>query len=148
VLRQIDERYQGKGGELRPLAPIESMDTITLTYDGQNAAFASRERFWLAAHIEALPDGHPTMRLIAYMALFARDVLTGELPGPYSDHRARTFARLALVEPGAYQAHRRRSDRELADVLGLPVAEIPAVRRDQAAVRRPSAIRQRRQALE
>ena len=110
------------------------MDTITLTYDGQDVALAGRERFWLAAHIEALPDGHPTKRLVAFMALFARDVLTGDLPGPYSDHRARTFARLALVEPVAYQAHRRRSDHELADVLGLPVAEIPAVRRDQAEV--------------
>jgi hypothetical protein len=116
------------------------MDTITLIDDGQ-VALAGRERFWLAAHIEALPDGHPTKRLVAFMALFARDVLTGELPGHYSDHRARTFARLALVDKAAYQAHRRRSDRELADVLGLPVAEIPAVRRDQASPRRPSAIR-------
>ena len=130
------------------LAPVESMDTITLTYDGQHVALAGRDRFWLAAHIEALPDGHPTKRLVAFMALFARDVLTGDLPGLYSDHRARTFARLALVEPAAYQAHRRHSDRELADVLGLPVAEIPAVRRDQAAVRRPSAIHRRRHALE
>ena len=110
------------------------MDTITLTYDGQDVALAGRERFWLAAHIEALPDGHPTKRLVAFMALFARDVLSGELPGRYSEHRARTFARLALVETGVYQAHRCRSDRELAAVLGLPVAEIPAVRRDQGAV--------------
>ena len=140
MLRQIDERDQG-GANFAPLAPIESMDTITITYDGQDVALAGRERFWLASHIEALPDGHPTKRLVAFMAMFARDVLTGELPGPYSDHRARTFARLALVEPVAYQAHRRRSDRELAEVLGLPVAEIPAVRREQAAVRRRSAIR-------
>ena len=56
------------------------MDTITLTYDGQDVALAGRERFWLAAHIEALPDGHPTKRLVAFMALFARDVLTGDLP--------------------------------------------------------------------
>jgi hypothetical protein len=134
LLRQIGERDQGKGGELRPLAPIESMDTITLTYDGQHVALAGRERVWLAAHIEALPDGHPTKRLVAFMALFARDVLAGELPGLYSDHRARSFARVALVEPVAYQAHRRRRDCELADVLGLPIAEVPAVRRDQTAV--------------
>lgn len=57
------------------------MDTITLTYDGQDVALAGRERFWLAAHIEALPDGHPTKRIVAFMALFAHDVLTGDLPG-------------------------------------------------------------------
>ena len=70
------------------------------------------------------------------MALYARDVLTGELPGPYSDERARSFARLALVEPSAYRAHRRRGDRELAAALGLPVAEIPHVRREQRALAR------------
>jgi hypothetical protein len=107
------------------------MDTITLTYDGQHVALAGRERFWLAAHIEALPDGHPTKRLISVMALFARDVLTGDLPGPYTEERARSFARLALVDPNAYHAHRRCQDTELAAVIGLPVSEIPDVRREQ-----------------
>ena len=113
------------------------METITLTYDNHAAALASRERFWLALHIAALPDGDPTKRLVTFMALYARDVLTGELPGPYSDERARSFARLALVEPSAYRAHRRRGDSELAGVLGLPVAEIPHVRREQHALAQP-----------
>jgi hypothetical protein len=121
------------------------MQTITLTYQHCTAALASRERFWLAAHIEALPAGDPTKRLVAYMAVYARDVLTGEQPGPYTDERARQFVRLALVEPTAYLAHRRRCDIELAAALQLPVTEIPDVRREQAAItlvsgtiRRPS----------
>jgi hypothetical protein len=72
------------------------MDTITLSYQGQTVALAARARFWLAAHIEALPAGHPDKRHVCFMALYARDVLTGDLPGPYNDHDADRFARLAL----------------------------------------------------
>ncbi len=109
------------------------MQTITLTYEQRTAALAAPERFWLAAHIEARPDGDPTKRLVTFMAIYARDILAGELPEPYSDERARRFARLALVEATTYHAHRRRRDRELAAALGLPIAEIPAVRREQIA---------------
>lgn len=72
------------------------MDTITLSYQGQTVALAARARFWLAAHIEALPPGHPDKRHVCFMALYARDVLTGDLPGPYNDDDADRFARLAL----------------------------------------------------
>ena len=110
------------------------METITLTYEHRTVALAARERFWLSAHIDTLPNGDPTKRLITFMALYARDVLAGEQPGPYTDERARSFARLALVDPNAYHAHRRRQDAELAAVIGLPVSEIPDVRREQRIV--------------
>ena len=74
------------------------MDTITLTHRDRPVALAAPTRFWLAAHIEALPAGHPRKRHVAFMALYARDVLTGAMPGPYSDDDAERFARLALSE--------------------------------------------------
>lgn len=74
------------------------METITLSYDDRTVALAARERFWLAAHIEALPDTDPVKRLVAFMALHAREILAAALPGPYTDHGALTFARLALVD--------------------------------------------------
>lgn len=70
------------------------MDTITITEDGCTVALAGRERFWLAAHIEALPDGHPHRRHVCLMAVYAHDVLTGDMPGPYTDTDAEHFARL------------------------------------------------------
>ena len=85
------------------------MDTITLTYQGQTAALAARARFWLAAHIELLPPGHPDKRHVCFMALYARDVLTGEVPGPYTDTDADRFARLALENNPSTASH----DREL-----------------------------------
>jgi hypothetical protein len=87
------------------------MDTITLTYDGQDVALAGRERFWLAAHIEALPDGHPDKRHVCFMALYARDILTGSLPGPYNDDDADRFARLALQTEASTATPRPRPRR-------------------------------------
>ena len=91
------------------------MDTITLSYQGQTVALAARARFWLAAHIEALPAGHPDKRHVCFMALYARDVLTGDLPGPYNDDDADRFARLALERDicpssGAGRPPRSRAD--------------------------------------
>jgi hypothetical protein len=63
-------------------------------------------RFWLAAHIEALPAGHPRKRHVCFMALYARDILIGELPGPYTDTDAERFARLALRDPDVTQLAR------------------------------------------
>ena len=70
------------------------MDTITITRDGRTVALAGRERFWLAAHIQALPDGHPRRLHVCFMAVYARDILTGDMPGPYTDTDADHFARL------------------------------------------------------
>jgi len=71
------------------------MDTITITRNGRTVALAGRDRFWLATHIQALPDHHPDRHHVCFMAVYARDVLTGDMPGPYTDADAEHFARLA-----------------------------------------------------
>jgi len=72
------------------------MDTITLTHQDQPVALAARTRFWLAAHIESLPAGHPRKTHVCFMAIYAREILTDAMPGPYTDQDADRFARLAL----------------------------------------------------
>jgi hypothetical protein len=47
--------------------------------------------------VDQLPAGDPLLTFVLYMCAYARDVHTGELPGPYTDHDARRFARAALV---------------------------------------------------
>jgi hypothetical protein len=76
------------------------MDTITITRDGRTVALAGRERFWLAAHIQALPDRHPRRRHVCFMAVYARDILTGDMPGPYTDADADHFAHLVTNADG------------------------------------------------
>ena len=76
------------------------MDTITITRDGRTVALAGRERFWLAAHIQALPGRHPRRRHVCFMAVYARDILTGDMPGPYTDADADHFAHLVTNAGG------------------------------------------------
>jgi hypothetical protein len=87
------------------------MDTITLTYDGRTVALAAPARFWLAAHIQALPDGHPRKRHDCFMALYARDILTRDMPGPYTDTDADHFAHLAISSCRTLSQHCARSRR-------------------------------------
>ena len=59
------------------------------------------------------------------MVLYARDVLTGELSGPYSDEDAERFACLALLDRRTAE-HAGCSDARLAEMLGLPLDEVSA----------------------
>ena len=69
---------QQRGGENRPAAPNSPYDAHHLP--GRAAAMADVERFYLAPHIERLVDPHPLKTFVYFLALYARDVLTGELP--------------------------------------------------------------------
>jgi hypothetical protein len=102
------------------------MQTIILTQHGRPVALAAPTRVWLATHIDALPPGHPRKRLVAFMALYARDILTGQLPGPYRDADAERFARLALIDPDIIARHPRATDGELARRLGVPLEQLHA----------------------
>ena len=73
------------------------MDMITLSHRGRAAALAAPARVWFATHMETLPDGHPDKRLICFMAFYARDILTGAIPGPYTDRDAQDFAIACLI---------------------------------------------------
>jgi len=82
------------------------MDTITLSYHGQTVALAARARFWLAAHIEALPTGHPDKQHVCFMALYARDVLTASCPAPTAT-TTRTASPATRSSPAPTAARRR-----------------------------------------
>jgi hypothetical protein len=60
-------------------------------------AAATPERFFLADELRARPPGDPETVFVCYMCAYAPEVLTGELPGPYTEHNARRFARAALI---------------------------------------------------
>jgi len=96
------------------------MNNITLSHQGRDVAVAAASRFWLASHIEALPDRHPRRRLVCFMVLYARDVLTGALPGPYSDTAAERFAIACLIPSELLE----RADLDIeraATALGIPI---------------------------
>jgi hypothetical protein len=73
---------------------------------------------FLADDLERLPAGDPLLTFVIYMCAYAHEVLVGQLPGPYSDHKARRFARAALVPEELADrdliAHTRRHLQQIA----------------------------------
>jgi hypothetical protein len=60
---------------------------------------------------------------VIYMGLFAADVLRGVLPGPYSDERARSYARAALI-PGELLERDLPHLERTARALPVPAEEL------------------------
>src|SRR5664279_382239 len=100
------------------MAALGTMRLQTITYRGRPVACATATRFFLADDVERLPAGGPLLTFVVYMCAYARDVLTGELPGPYTDHDARCFARAALVPE---ELARTRRDRPRISTLARGV---------------------------
>jgi hypothetical protein len=109
-----------------------------ITYRGRAVALAGRERFYLAPHIAQRRDADPLKTFVCYLAAYAHDVMTGQLPGEprcYLPARAERYARECLLPPRAFRARAERSDRELAERFGVPLEQIAARRADLAASR-------------
>lgn len=112
-------------------APSPSTGMTTIHYRGRLAALADHDRVALANDIQALPDGHPDKRFIAFMCLYARDIHTGALPGPYRDSDAERYARTCLIDTQDPEQLSELTDDQAAAVLGVPAAHLTAYRHDQ-----------------
>ena len=99
---------------------------LTVTHQGRPVALAGRTRVWLAPHIDALPRGHPRKCLVAFMALYAPDILTDVMPGPYTDADAERFARLALIDTDVIARHPHATDAQLSRLLRVPIEQLQA----------------------
>ncbi len=94
-----------------------------ITYRGEVLAAASPTRFLLSDELRRRRAGDPELTFVLYMTAFARDIFAGELPGVYSDERARRYARGALIpdelleRPQVDLAHTARA-------LAVPVDEL------------------------
>jgi hypothetical protein len=118
------------------MTALTIMRLQTITYRGRPVACATATRFFLADDLDRLPAGDPVLTFVLYMCAYARDVLTGELAGAYTDHNARRFARAALVpeefaDPDRI-AHTHRNLDRTALALKVPAAELAAALADIA----------------
>ena len=102
-----------------------------ISYRGRAAAIAGSECFSLAPHIAQRADGDPVKTFVCSLALYARDVLCGRLPGEprrYFPARAERYARAGLLPACAFLVLADRSDGELAEHFNVPLEQIPARR--------------------
>ena len=91
------------------------MNLQLIRYYGQIVAVAGEQRFWLSHRFARRAAGDPERAWIIYMCAYARDVLCGELLGPYTDGNARVYARAALI-PDTF-ARRAAGDPERAWII-------------------------------
>lgn len=101
-----------------------------IRYEQKIVATTGPTRVSLAPEIEALDDGHPVKRFVALMVLYARDVSTGALPGPYTDQEAEFYARGALIDDEAFARQAAADDGSLAEIFGVPIEQVAAKRTD------------------
>jgi hypothetical protein len=95
-------------------------------YDGRLVALAGRRR----CHILAEDLDERTLRFVAAMCLFNREVEAGRVPGAFTSERAARWARRLLIPPEDLSAG---SDAQLAKELAVPVEQVMLARRDMAA---------------
>jgi hypothetical protein len=111
-----------------------------ISYRGRAAAMAGPERFYLAPHISQRPDGDAVKTFVCYLALYARDVLTGQLPDEpsrYFPARGERYARACLIPTREFLPLADRPDAELAEHFNVPLEQI-AARRDELTADRPT----------
>src|SRR4051812_4693492 len=87
------------GARFSPPRLGHGMTTQPITYRGHTVAAATADRFILSDALERRPTGDPERTFVIYMCAYARDVLTGQVPGPYTDENAHLYASACVTPP-------------------------------------------------
>ena len=103
------------------------MTGILVNYRGGPAALVGTTRFSFLGDVRHLPPGHPDVRIVVHMSCYARLVLLGEMPRPYTDEYAERFARFALIDDGQLG---RNSDQTLARRFAVPSDQVARAREE------------------
>ncbi len=98
-----------------------------VTYGGRLVACATARRFFLCDELARRPAGDPERTFVIFMCAYAGDVLRGDLRGPYTDDRARMYARAALIPEELLERPCLDLARTAA-ALGVPTQELVPAR--------------------
>jgi hypothetical protein len=113
------------GVNLGTLGALPPMTLQPITYRGKLVACATGTRCILSGELDSRPAGDSETTFVLYMCAYAGDVLRGELPGPYTDQRAREFARAALI-PEELLERPCPDPQRTSIALGIPLWELTA----------------------
>ena len=96
-----------------------------ITYQGDTVATAAPTEFYLCAKLEQRPRPDPDVMFVAAMCLYAREILNGDRPEPYTDQDAARYARAFLIPHELIQRSRLDCARA-AGALCVPELELQA----------------------
>ena len=101
-----------------------------IVFRGRLAAAASRQRFFLAPHVEALEPEHPDRVFVSLLCCYARDVLEGTIGVPYSDADAAYAVRLFLMPDDQFAHYAHLADADVAEYFAVPLDQVVNRRAD------------------
>lgn len=121
------------GGDLTERLALVVMWLQPITYRGRVAACATSTRIFLSDELQRRPARDPELTFVLLMCCYARDVMSGELPGRYRDDHARAYARAALI-PEELLERSLADPAQTARALAVPLDELLSARTASAAM--------------
>jgi hypothetical protein len=103
---------------------------LVISWQGRTVARVDDDDFDVEPHIEVLEADHPHRRWVTCLGLFGQRVLAGDIPAPYSDSRARLFARAVLLPDEIFCDLAELPDAWIAEHFNVPLAEVAEKRED------------------
>lgn len=95
-----------------------------VSYQDRPVAFVAGGHVNLAPWIAVLEPDHPTRRWVIGLALFARGLEMGVIPGKYSPPRAEHYARCALMPQDEFASLDDQDDVVLAEHFNVPLDQV------------------------
>jgi hypothetical protein len=112
------------------------IDVLLVHHQGKPAAWVVNGRIELYPRIAVLEREHPARRWTTCVAIFALEILSGHIRGPFDQARADHFARSALVPDAEFQSLARATDAALAEHFNVPLEQMAEKRLDLLALDR------------
>lgn len=103
---------------------------LTISWQGRQVARVTADEIILEPSITVLEVEHPNRRWVMCMGIFGQRVLAGDPAAPYSDARARLFARTVLIPDEIICDLAELPDAWIAEYLNVPLTEIGEKRDD------------------
>ena len=112
------------------MTSFTSASSILVQYAGRPAALVGIRRLSFLGDVRHRPPGDPVVRVVSHMAYYAQLVLSGQMPGPYTDQDAERFARLALIDERELGGRVDESDAALARAFRVPAEQVARARQE------------------
>ena len=107
----------------------------SIYYGSRLAAVVNSAVIRLRPWVDSYESDHPIRRWITCQAVFAQDVLLGEITGSWSPSRAEHFARTVLMPDDEFAIRVDWADVDLAEAFRVPLQQIVEKRIDLEARR-------------
>jgi hypothetical protein len=101
-------------------------DMQPISYAGEPAAMAGPERFWLVDELQDLNAEDPVRVWVTWLCVYAREILTGQLPGPYNSKLGDRFVRAILMPDDEFLAAAHKPETEIAAEFNVPIEQVNA----------------------